>query len=137
MPSNSIPHPGHNRVQQAADGSARAERAAPAHYWRRRLAKATGLQENAGVLGSTYGDQIINDFAVAEYDGPCPPPVTPFVHEYLFTVYALDKELNLPSSTNFPANSETLYQALIHAGRHGHILASARLVGFYSTARPN
>jgi Raf kinase inhibitor-like YbhB/YbcL family protein len=98
---------------------------------------AAGLPENAGVAGSTFGTQILNDFGTGggnEYDGPCPPPnFPPNVHHYLFTVYALDEELRLPSSANFPANSETLYRALIKAGRHGHILASASIVGFYST----
>lgn len=100
--------------------------------------KAAGLPENAGVAGSTYGTQIVNDFFVgAEYDGPCPPAtVTPFVHEYVFKVYALDIELDLPSSANFPATAETLYQALIRAGQAGHILDSARLAGLYSTAPP-
>ncbi len=97
--------------------------------------KATGLPQNAGVAGSQYGAQIVNDFFVgAQYDGPCPPPnVSPFVHRYVFTVYALDIELNLPSSANFPATAETLYQALIEAGRGGHILQSASITGLYST----
>lgn len=96
---------------------------------------ATGLPMNAGVAGSSYGAQIVNDFFIgAEYDGPCPPAnVAPFVHHYVFTVYALDIELDLPSSVNFPATAETLYQALIEAGRHDHILASASLNGLYST----
>jgi Raf kinase inhibitor-like YbhB/YbcL family protein len=95
---------------------------------------AAGLPENAGVAGSTFGTQILNDFGIGnEYDGPCPPPnYPPNVHHYVFTVYALDTELHLSSSANFPANSETLYRALIKAGRHGHILASASIVGLYS-----
>jgi Raf kinase inhibitor-like YbhB/YbcL family protein len=99
---------------------------------------ATGLPENAGVAGSTFGAQIFNDFFVgAQYSGPCPPPnVTPVVHRYVFTVYALDTQLTLPSSANFPASAETLYQALIDAGKSGHILESASLTGFYSTAPP-
>lgn len=99
---------------------------------------ATGLPENAGVAGSPYGDQIFNDFFVgAEYDGPCPPPsVSPLIHDYRFTVFALDIKLTLPSSPNFPASAETLYRALIDAGRAGHILESATLTGFYSTAPP-
>ena len=99
---------------------------------------ATGLPENAGVAGSPYGDQIVNDFFIgAEYDGPCPPVnVQPFVHHYVFTVYALDIVLRLPSSANFPANGETLYQALIAAGRAGHILQSASITGLYSTTPP-
>ena len=98
-------------------------------------ASVTGLPENAGVAGSQYGDQIFNDFFVgAEYDGPCPPAnVRPDVHHYVFTVYALDTTLHLPSSPNFPASAESLYQALIKAGKSGHILASSKIVGFYST----
>jgi Raf kinase inhibitor-like YbhB/YbcL family protein len=98
-------------------------------------AKATGLPENAGVAGSSYGTQILNDFDIGdEYDGPCPPAnVAPFVHQYVFTVYALDIELTLPSSANFPATAETLYQALIAAGKDHHILESASITGLYST----
>lgn len=93
------------------------------------------LPMNAGVAGSTYGKQIVNDFgAAAEYDGPCPPAnYPPNVHQYVFTVYALGMELTLPSSTNFPANAETLYHALIDAGRKQQILASASWTGFYSS----
>lgn len=95
-----------------------------------------GLPKNAGAQGSTYGMQIVNDFGIGpEYDGPCPPAnYAPYVHHYVFTVYALDIELTLPSSANFPANAETLYQALIHAGEQHHILASASITGLYSTA---
>ncbi|MFY9908059.1 MAG: YbhB/YbcL family Raf kinase inhibitor-like protein [Terriglobales bacterium] len=96
---------------------------------------ATGLPENAGVAGSPYGEQIFNDFLVGrEYDGPCPPAgYKPYAHHYVFTVYALDIVLHLPQSPNFPANAETLYQALIKAGRDHHILANASISGFYST----
>ncbi|MGA7295288.1 MAG: YbhB/YbcL family Raf kinase inhibitor-like protein [Terriglobales bacterium] len=98
-------------------------------------ASATGLPENAGVAGSSYGKQIYNDFFVGpEYDGPCPPAsVAPYTHHYVFTVYALDTTLTLPSSPNFPASAETLYQALIKAGKTGHILATSSIVGLYST----
>lgn len=96
---------------------------------------ATGLPENAGVAGSIYGQQIFNDFLVGkEYDGPCPPQgYKPYAHHYVFTVYALDIVLHLPESPNFPANAETLYQALIKAGKEHHILANATISGFYST----
>ena len=95
---------------------------------------ATGLPANAGIAGSSYGPQIVNDFFTgAEYDGPCPPVnVAPDIHHYVFTVYALDIELHLPSSPNFPASAETLYQALLAAARNRHILASASLTGLYS-----
>jgi len=96
---------------------------------------ATGLPQNAGVAGSTYGTQIKNDFPDFSYDGPCPPPgLAPVVHHYVFTVYALDKELELPpSSSNFPANGEALLFALTEAERHKHVLASASITGLYST----
>jgi Raf kinase inhibitor-like YbhB/YbcL family protein len=109
--------------------------AAFTHWGIYNISPATsGLPENAGVAGSPYGAQIVNDFATAaEYDGPCPPAgVSPVVHQYTFTVYALDKQFTLPSSANFPAIGETLYQALIKAGQDGHILESATISGFYS-----
>jgi len=101
-------------------------------------ASAQGLPENAGVLNSAFGTEVMNDFFDgAQYDGPCPPTnVPPDVHHYVFTVYALDTKLTLSSSTNFPANAETLYQALIKAGQEGHILDSASLTGLYSTTPP-
>jgi Raf kinase inhibitor-like YbhB/YbcL family protein len=90
------------------------------------------LPAGAGMAGSSFGPQVLNDFGLAEYDGPCPPPnITPLSHHYIFTVYALDIMLDLPSSTNFPANADTLYQALIQAGRDDHILASASISGFF------
>jgi Raf kinase inhibitor-like YbhB/YbcL family protein len=96
---------------------------------------ATGLRENAGVSGSQYGDQVFNDFFVgAEYDGPCPPAgYRPYAHRYVFTVYALDTTLRLHTSPNFPASAETLYQALIEAGKNKHILSSSSIIGYYST----
>ncbi|MGA9306697.1 MAG: YbhB/YbcL family Raf kinase inhibitor-like protein [Candidatus Sulfotelmatobacter sp.] len=94
--------------------------------------KTNELPENAGVSGSTYGQQVFNDFYLgAEYDGPCPPNnYTPYIHDYVITVYALDTCLNLPSSPpNFPANGETLYRAMFD-----HVLARASIQGYYSTA---
>jgi Raf kinase inhibitor-like YbhB/YbcL family protein len=96
------------------------------------------LPANAGVSTSKFGRQIENDFFLGTngYDGPCPPPVQPFVHHYVFTVYALDTFLDLEGSTNFPASAETLYHALIRAGRESHILASASITGLYSVVAP-
>jgi Raf kinase inhibitor-like YbhB/YbcL family protein len=97
-------------------------------------ATTTRLPENAGVAGSTYGQQVVNVFNDLSYDGPCPPPnYPPNVHHYVFTVYALDKELRLRSSTNFPATALTLFRALVEVGEHRHILASAHITGLYST----
>lgn len=100
---------------------------------------ATGLPENAGVAGSTYGKQVFNDFFLGEqYDGPCPPTTAiPVSHEYVLTVYALDTELQLPASADFPPVGESLFRALVQAGRSGHILQSASITGFYSAASTN
>jgi Raf kinase inhibitor-like YbhB/YbcL family protein len=94
----------------------------------------TELPENAGLAGSTYGLQVHNDFGRnnLEYDGPCPPPqLNPPVHHYVFTVYALDSTPTLPSFEDFPPGAEALFQALIRAGRRGHILATASISGFF------
>jgi Raf kinase inhibitor-like YbhB/YbcL family protein len=98
----------------------------------------TKLPENAGTAGSPYGPQIENDFELGmQYDGPCPPAnVTPDSHQYTFTVYALKGQLHLPGSANFPNNAETLYQALIVAGKQNEILGEANLTGFYSSTPP-
>jgi len=97
-------------------------------------ADATGLPANAGAAGSTYGTQVFNDFPDQNYDGPCPPPNTPpNVHHYVFTVYALASELDLPGSANFPANADTLFRALLQKAERGDVLASASITGFYST----
>ena len=93
------------------------------------------LPENAGAANSPYGAQILNDFALGQqYDGPCPPAgFAPEVHHYVFTVYALSTTLDLPGSTNFPANAETLYHALIKVGEDGQILAHASYTALYSS----
>ena len=98
----------------------------------------TKLPENAGKAGSPYGFQVENDFEMGqEYDGPCPPAnVVPNTHKYVFTVYALNGRLTLRGSTNFPANAETLYQALIRAGKQNEILGEASLTGLYSSTPP-
>ena len=98
----------------------------------------TQLPTNAGKANSPFGLQVENDFDLGQqYDGPCPPAnVPPDTHKYVFTVYALSKKLALPGSTNFPANGETLYQALIRAGQQGEILGEASLTGLYSSTPP-
>jgi Raf kinase inhibitor-like YbhB/YbcL family protein len=98
----------------------------------------TQLPENAGKPGSSYGVQVENDFGLGQqYDGPCPPAsVAPDTHKYVFTVYALKAKLSLPGSANFPANGETLYHALIRAGKQDEILGEASLTGLYSSTPP-
>jgi Raf kinase inhibitor-like YbhB/YbcL family protein len=99
----------------------------------------TELPQNASVTGSSYGSQVINTYCSAgtnadlNYGGPCPPAdYPPNVHHYVFTIYALDKDLNLPSSADFPPTALMLYRALVEAGSSGHVLASASITGLYS-----
>jgi len=61
-----------------------------------------------------------NDFGRTGYGGPCPPPGRP--HRYRFTLYALNKTLDLEAG----ASKE---QVLNAAG--GHTLAQCRLTGTY------
>jgi Raf kinase inhibitor-like YbhB/YbcL family protein len=98
-------------------------------------AGATGLPENAGVAGSTYGQQIANDLTFdEEYDGPCPPSNgIPVTHEYVLTVYALDEQIKLAGSPDFPPFGEALFRALLAAARGGHVLQSSSITGFYSS----
>jgi hypothetical protein len=101
-------------------------------------ASTSSLPVGAGAVGSTYGTQVINDFDVERgYTGPCPPiGVVPYSHEYVLTVYALDQELQLEPSVNFPPYGETLLYALLRATEEHHVLAKASIAGFYSATPP-
>ena len=97
------------------------------------------LPQGAGAAGSPYGTLLTNDFPDPNYDGPCPPfGLAPEVHHYVFTLYALDTELDLGVPANFQpyAYSGALYQGLIKAAGGGHILASAELVAHNSGSVP-
>ena len=104
------------------------------HWGMYNISAATdSLPAGAGAAGSAYGDQVYNDFLDQSYDGPCPPiGVQPYSHRYVLTVYALDEELQLAPSVNFPPYAETLWYALLEATEHGHVLARASITGFYS-----
>jgi Raf kinase inhibitor-like YbhB/YbcL family protein len=54
------------------------------------------------------------------YAGPCPPGHSP--HRYVFTLYAMDTVLNVPS----PPNKDQLTKAM-----QGHILAAGQLTGHF------
>jgi Raf kinase inhibitor-like YbhB/YbcL family protein len=64
--------------------------------------------------------QGTNSFGRPGYGGPSPPPGPP--HRYFFTLYALDRVLDLPSGVT--------KQQLIEA-MQGHELADGRLMGKY------
>jgi len=60
-----------------------------------------------------------NDWKRNSYGGPCPPSG---VHRYFFKLYALDTRLNLGIGTS---------KGDLENAMHGHILASAELIGLY------
>jgi Raf kinase inhibitor-like YbhB/YbcL family protein len=84
---------------------------------------AWGLDPGAGGLGEGDGapGEGRNDFGRVGYRGPCPPPGHGR-HRYVFRLYALDHELELPSG----AGKVDLEQAIA-----GHVLTTAELVGTY------
>ncbi|MFP3880512.1 MAG: YbhB/YbcL family Raf kinase inhibitor-like protein [Dehalococcoidia bacterium] len=61
-----------------------------------------------------------NDFGRIGYSGPCPPPGP--AHHYRFTVYALDKALELKAG----ARREEVLDMM-----QGHIIAQGQLTGTY------
>jgi len=64
--------------------------------------------------------QGMTDFGRIGYGGPCPPRGP--VHRYHFSLYALDKSLEL----NAGASKEQVLEAM-----NGHILTKAQLIGLY------
>ena len=70
--------------------------------------------------------QVTNDLPVQGYFGPCPPPG--IVHQYVYTIYALDTMLDLPSFPPLPGPTiETLFRAMI-----GHVVGTASIQGHAS-----
>jgi len=61
-----------------------------------------------------------NDFGIIGYGGPCPPPGRP--HRYQFTLYALDRSLELKAG----ASKKQAIDAM-----RGHILAQGQVIGTY------
>jgi Raf kinase inhibitor-like YbhB/YbcL family protein len=66
------------------------------------------------------GAQGANDFGKSGYGGPCPPSGT---HRYYFKVFALDRELDLPSGAK---------RGQLDAAMKGHVVAQGELIGRYS-----
>ena len=61
-----------------------------------------------------------NDFARIGYGGPCPPPGR--AHRYKFTLYALDRSLELKAG----ASKKQVLDAI-----QGHVLTQGELTGMY------
>lgn len=56
----------------------------------------------------------------ADYFGPCPPSGKP--HHYVFTLYALDSNLNLPADEDISGLEKAM---------KGHVLSSTTLTGLF------
>lgn len=69
-------------------------------------------QEPAGTAGK-------NSWGRTGYGGPCPPSGT---HKYVFKLYALDTELNLPEGST---------KKDIESAIEGHIIGQTELMGTY------
>jgi Raf kinase inhibitor-like YbhB/YbcL family protein len=93
-------------------------------------AETTELPAGAGAPGGTE-QQVYNDAGIQGYTGPCPPPGsetdTNGIHQYVFTVYALDQKLDLIPSPDFPPSADALYRAMIN-----HVIDQASITGFFS-----
>ena len=61
-----------------------------------------------------------NDFGKSGYGGPCPPSGT---HRYYFRIFALDRELDLPSGAK---------RGQLDAAMKGHVIAQGELMGRYA-----
>jgi Raf kinase inhibitor-like YbhB/YbcL family protein len=77
-------------------------------------------KQRAIAEGARFPNQGINDFGRTGYGGPCPPSGT---HRYFFKLYALDRELALPSGPK---------RARLETEMKGHIVAQTELMGRYA-----
>lgn len=82
----------------------------------RRLDEGISTQE-CQANGAVHG---MTDFGTIGYGGPCPPRGT--VHHYRFTIYALDRAVDLEAGVS---------QKQVLDAMKGHILARSRLTGLY------
>jgi Raf kinase inhibitor-like YbhB/YbcL family protein len=64
-----------------------------------------------------------NDFGKSGYGGPCPPSGT---HRYYFKVFALDRELDLPSGSK---------RSQLDTAMKSHVVAQGELMGRYARKR--
>ena len=79
--------------------------------------KMTEIAEGNAPSGAVQGQ---NDFGKPGYGGPCPPSET---HRYFFKIFALDRQLELPTGAK---------RAQLDAAMKGHVLAQGELMGRYA-----
>jgi Raf kinase inhibitor-like YbhB/YbcL family protein len=82
------------------------------------IAPTNAIREN-----SKPGKEGKNGKGEIGYTGPCPPTGK---HHYYFTVYALDRSLDLQAPT----------KAEVMKAMDGHILGSGQIVGLYQKEKP-
>ncbi len=80
-----------------------------------------GVPQNQWLKDPVGAAQGKNSFGKIGYNGPMPPRGHG-THHYIFTLYALNRELNLPAGLT---RDELMDQM------QGHILATAKLTGMY------
>ena len=78
--------------------------------------KTTKIAENTGVIGI----EGTTSFGKPGYGGPCPPSGT---HHYIFDLYALSEQLNLPANTTDTTLENTIKNITI---------STAQLIGLVS-----
>src|SRR5208282_1567219 len=85
-------------------------------------AERRGLAEGLSKQGQLEDGarQGRNDFGEVGYGGPCPPGKA--AHHYVFTLYALDKKLNLAAGAT---------RRQVESALQGHVLARGELIAVY------
>ena len=72
------------------------------------------------IVGDNYAPEGMTDFGEVGYGGPAPPDKT---HTYVFKLYALDSELDLPDKST---------KAEVEKAMEGHIIEQTQLTGTYA-----
>jgi Raf kinase inhibitor-like YbhB/YbcL family protein len=81
-------------------------------------ASTTSLEQGWKSTG-TNGTEVVSDFGMATYGGPCPPPGKP--HHYIFTVHALKTDkIEVPAGSShamvrFMIGASTIEKATLKA----------------------
>ena len=75
---------------------------------------------NTGVVDAKSGTEGMTDFGEVGYGGPAPPDKR---HTYIFKLYALDSELDLPAKST---------KADVEKAMEGHIIDQTQLTGTYA-----